>query len=986
MKMKYIPPILVKSSTLKGINKYSKRKDEFLYSMLNDNQEDTSNFATINFEDLFDENLKAIVLGEPGCGKSELVTQIKNQGPERSKKIIDCNLTSYTENALIKFVNDGIEDSVDNIFCFDALDEVDSNIFPKVVKFISRVNEKYPKSSIIVTCRSYYIENNLSFISVLSDFQFVLVDLFDEVRVKKFINNTIRKSDLKEFLLNKLKEGNKSGEFISILQIPRYLKEICKVIIDNKYDVNDIKEWKRSDYFEKAIYFKLQTDIKKRKWEIGQSNELKISQRMLEKLALIMEIKRTNRISKDEFISMLDDINSNINTSFLDSFDIDLFISRTLKKTDNYIEFHNTEFQEYLAAKEIIRHKLSEQELYELIVDSDLGHIYSNWYDVLRFVIKMYPSLLLPIANFLVNKRDGLADEQLLKLLKESNIKELSKDEKGRLFDILYTYFQSHEIFLHNYVNYLIQLYTRENYVCFNQVIAKDNKMRYSYRIHNQFYLTSYLINEKLFNETQKKFWIGEYVKYSKNKSDVEIQKASIYALADTKQESFLMELKDKDDFIISVVNKLELEFVSNLKMIDIIHKDENINQKAVEVFRRDGNIKARTVLDANDIPFDELHCDSYLDDVEDKVYRDVINKGKINSCEYNDFDFNDTNDFIENNENNENKRGYSSFYVFYGTDRKIEKDNKKWIFGNKRDDNLHLGISTISIPNKHRKGSLESPAWRNSFLLHESPKKHFTVLNIEDTHYDRFIELLKSQMDSEGKDVLLFIHGFNVKFKDALKRTAQLGFDLRFNGAVTAFSWPSIGTLLGYNADMDTAKLSSKHLSEFLKVLISGEVNKLHIIAHSMGNVVLTEALQTLKKDVNFPYDKINQIILAAPDIDKDIFLNFILPAIKGKPRLTLYASDKDKALKLSKTIRNNYIRLGEGGKNIVVADDFDSIDASRVDTNLLGHGYFAETQSLIFDIHMVLLGLSPNERILETNYITINGKRKPYWRFQRT
>lgn len=542
--MIYIPPILVKSSTLKGINEYTKRKDEFLYSMLNDNQEDTSNFATINFENLFDENFKAIVLGEPGCGKSELITQIKNQGPERSKKIIDYSLTSYSENALIEFVKDGYEDSADNIFCFDALDEVDSNLFPKVVKFISSVNEEYPKSSIIVTCRSYYIDNNLSLIGILSDFQFILVDLFDEDRIKKFINQIIKKPNLKEFLFNKIKEDDKSVGIFPILKIPRYLTEICKVINDNNYEVNIIQEWKRTDYFEKAIYFKLQTDINKRKREIGLPNELEISQRMLEKLALIMEIKRTNRISKDEFISMLDDINSNINTSFLASFDIDLFVSRTLKKTDNYIEFHNTEFQEYLAAKEIIRLRSSEQVLYELIVDSDLGHIYSNWYDVLRFVVEMHPAILLPIANFLVNKRDGLADEQLLKLLKESNIKELSKNEKGRLFDIFYAYFQSHEVHLHNYVNYLTQLYTSENYVCFKQVIAKDEKMRYSYRIYNQFYLTSRLINEELFNEDQKEFWIREYVNYAKDKSDYEIQKASIYALADTKQGDLLIELK----------------------------------------------------------------------------------------------------------------------------------------------------------------------------------------------------------------------------------------------------------------------------------------------------------------------------------------------------------------------------------------------------------------------------------------------------------
>lgn len=545
MKNIYIPPILVLSSTLKGINEYNEDKDGYLYSMMTKYEKSNSDYSVINYDDLFVENLKAIVLGEPGCGKSELIRQIKSQSSDRSRNIIDFSLTSYTENAVHEFMNDDKEDSVDNIFCFDALDEVDSNLFPKAVLFISSVCEKYPKSSIIVTCRSYYIENNLSIIGLFSKFKFILVDLFDEDRIRQYITHIFKDSKLRDFFLEKLNGGNDTSRLFPLLKIPRYLTEICKVINDNKYEVKDIEEWKRSDFFEKAIYFKLQNEINE-KGKNDLPNELEISQRMLEKLALIMEIKRTNRISKDEFISMLDDMNSNINTSFLASFDIDLFITRTLKKTDNYIEFHNTEFQEYLAAKEIIRLKSSEQVLYELIVDSDFGHIYSNWYDVIRFVVEMYPALLLPIANFLVNKRDGLADEQLLKLLKESNIKALSQNEKGRLFDVFYTYFQSHEIFLHDYVNYLTQLYTKDNYAfCFNQLIDKDERMRYSFRIYNQFYITSHLINGELFNETQKAFWISEYVKYARDQSDNEIQKASIYALADTTQGSFLMELKD---------------------------------------------------------------------------------------------------------------------------------------------------------------------------------------------------------------------------------------------------------------------------------------------------------------------------------------------------------------------------------------------------------------------------------------------------------
>lgn len=152
------------------------------------------------------------------------------------------------------------------------------------------------------------------------------------------------------------------------------------------------------------------------------------------------------------------------------------------------------------------------------------------------------------------------------------------------------------------------------------------------------------------------------------------------------------------------------------------------------------------------------------------------------------------------------------------------------------------------------------------------------------------------------------------------------------------------------------------------------------------MGNVVLSEALIQLKQEDFFPNLIINQIILAAPDIDKDVFIQVIMPKIKGIARLTLYSSDKDKALETSRIIQGNYFRLGEGGENIVVVDGIESIDASQVDTDLLGHGYFAGTQSLLNDIHMVFLGLSPDKRMLDPKSKIIDGKSLVYWTFRNS
>ncbi|WJS96799.1 alpha/beta hydrolase [Flavobacterium johnsoniae] len=330
----------------------------------------------------------------------------------------------------------------------------------------------------------------------------------------------------------------------------------------------------------------------------------------------------------------------------------------------------------------------------------------------------------------------------------------------------------------------------------------------------------------------------------------------------------------------------------------------------------------------------------------------------------------------------------YISYPVLYGTNRKYEIKNKKIAYKNKRDASLHTGICEISIPLSHRVGELERPDWFTSLFFNDSPEKYFTILTNELLDKDAFTEILAEKIGkSDQNDILLFIHGYNVDFKEAMYRTAQLGYDLNFKGGVTAFSWPSEATVTGYAADTDTAALSSNYLCDFIKILLeTKDLKKIHIIAHSMGNVVLTNALVKLKNENLFPNTLINQIILAAPDIDKDIFISQLMPEINRNFGLTLYASDKDKALIASKRIRSGYIRLGEGGDNIVIAEGLDSIDASRVDTSLLGHGYFADTQTLLNDIHMTLLGIPPTNRILDSKSKIIEGTTKSYWVFRNS
>jgi len=118
------------------------------------------------------------------------------------------------------------------------------------------------------------------------------------------------------------------------------------------------------------------------------------------------------------------------------------------------------------------------------------------------------------------------------------------------------------------------------------------------------------------------------------------------------------------------------------------------------------------------------------------------------------------------------------------------------------------------------------------------------------------------------------------------------------------------------------------------------------------MGNRVLVEALKKLKDKNLF-----DDIILAAPDIDADYFKEDCLPYIVSTNAIiTLYASSNDKALRLSKILHGNYVRAGDAGASIVVYNGLETVDATQVDTDLIGHSYYGDNRSVITDLSQLI------------------------------
>ena len=155
-------------------------------------------------------------------------------------------------------------------------------------------------------------------------------------------------------------------------------------------------------------------------------------------------------------------------------------------------------------------------------------------------------------------------------------------------------------------------------------------------------------------------------------------------------------------------------------------------------------------------------------------------------------------------------------------------------------------------------------------------------------------------------QQALVFVHGYNVGFESALKRIAQIAFDLDFSGTCLLFSWPSKAKLLRYVYDRDSADIAVNHLIEFLDVAAEQMPNtRFHFLAHSMGNVVLLSALEKMAlRGGAKPRIALGEIVLAHPDVDQDRFRQ-LAKAIKDlAPRMTLYTSSNDRATWASKVL----------------------------------------------------------------------------------
>lgn len=262
---------------------------------------------------------------------------------------------------------------------------------------------------------------------------------------------------------------------------------------------------------------------------------------------------------------------------------------------------------------------------------------------------------------------------------------------------------------------------------------------------------------------------------------------------------------------------------------------------------------------------------------------------------------------------------------MLIATTRGVGDPSNPFALSTDRSLQLNYGMHNVSIPTHHQPGQIEWPD-----QMPPDPAYHFVTTERATLERQQFLSELGSRTRANGKGrVMVFVHGYNMRYQEAVYWLGQIAHDSGYQGSPVLFAWPSRGQAPLYVADRESVTYSRDYFENFLREIAAlPEVREIDVLAHSMGTLLTVETLRqaSLKGDNSFG-GKLRDVILAAPDIDVNVFRTQ-LEVIGRLPRpMTVLVSGDDKALGLSKILDGGNDRVG-----LVTANDHRAIENARL------------------------------------------------------
>lgn len=289
---------------------------------------------------------------------------------------------------------------------------------------------------------------------------------------------------------------------------------------------------------------------------------------------------------------------------------------------------------------------------------------------------------------------------------------------------------------------------------------------------------------------------------------------------------------------------------------------------------------------------------------------------------------------------------------ILVATTRERATEPPGLMFSGDRARDPNYADVVISIPPNHQIGQLE---------IGTDPRRSIAVVSRDYLDRKEFLQKVRRELAKRKpaeRDILVFIHGYNTRFDEAVFRFAQIVNDSGFKGVPVLFTWPSRGELLAYPYDRESAIYSRDDLETILIELSRDTgVHQIDLLAHSMGNMLTMEVLRQAKIRGNPTFNgKLGYVMLAAPDVDIDVFRRQLLTFGRFPNPVTIFVSKDDKALSISRFVWQSENRAGAFQVTDpqmsarLAALNINVIDLSDVKTSdSLNHAKFAASPDIV-------------------------------------
>lgn len=273
--------------------------------------------------------------------------------------------------------------------------------------------------------------------------------------------------------------------------------------------------------------------------------------------------------------------------------------------------------------------------------------------------------------------------------------------------------------------------------------------------------------------------------------------------------------------------------------------------------------------------------------------------------------------------------------------------------FSELRADELGLASVEVSVPPTHVAGALERPKF-----LPPDPRTEFAI--IDPAIYqskNAFLASLNRELRSRPpaeREVLLFVHGYNMTTSDAILQVGQFVEDSGFQGVPVLFTWASAGRLSRYVYDLNSALVARPLLIDAAEIVTQSIATKYHVFAHSMGGFLTMEAIVDAAQKRQFNRTgRLQNVVLASPDIDMDLFRSQMREIDTTFDRFFILLSKDDSALRVSRRIAGGIPRVGAADAEELSALGVTAIDLSQVQNSRTGsHSKFAGSPEIVQEI----------------------------------